>query len=363
VEILQRFEDPRLVRGLRDRIHHAAPADRPLTLMEVCGTHTQAVGRWGLRELLPPGVRLVSGPGCPVCVTPGDYIDNACRLALEHGAVLATFGDLIRVPGRRTSLEEAQSAGAEVRTLYSPREALDLARAESREVVFLAIGFETTIAALAGAMHAAAAAGLPNLSFYCSLRTVPPALAALLADPEVSIDGFLLPGHVSVVIGTEPYGLLAEAGVPGAVAGFEPVEILQGVAALLEDVAAGTPRIRNLYGRVVRPEGNPQARALIEKLLEPTDAVWRGIGEIPASGLALRPAYRRLDAAARFGLAPASPTMPAGCACGQVLRGVILPPQCPLFGDRCTPVRPVGPCMVSSEGSCAAHHRYAGAAG
>ncbi len=354
------FAEPDLVRGLAKRIASLSSRTGPRTLMEVCGTHTQAIGRWGLRSLLPESVRLVSGPGCPVCVTPGGYIDQACGLAAENGVTLATFGDLVRVPGNEHSLEEVRSAGADVRIVYSPADAIALAKELApREVVFLAVGFETTIAGIAAAIKSAHLADLENLSFFCSLRLVPPALQALLADPEVAIDGFLLPGHVSVITGLAAYSCLEEAGVPGAVAGFEPVDILQGVAMLLEMLAADAPAVRNLYGRAVRPDGNPMARTLIGELFEPAEAVWRGIGSLPDSGLRLQPTYAHLDAARRHGLSPLEDRMPAGCACGRVLRGAILPRACPLFGKACTPDHPVGPCMVSGEGSCAAHYRYA----
>jgi len=362
MKILEPFEDPALVRGLTERIARLA-ARRDLTvLMEVCGTHTQAIGRWGLRGLMPENVRLVSGPGCPVCVTPAEYIDHACRLALEAGAILTTFGDLVRVPGLKTSLEAARGAGAEVRTVYSPREALTVAEATDREVVFLAVGFETTIAGHAATIRAARERGVRNLSFYTSLRLIPPALAALIADPEVRLDGFLLPGHVSVIIGEEPYReVLLPQGPPGAIIGFEPVHILHGVAALLEALDRGGAVVRNLYRQVVRPEGNPAARRLFEEVFEPEDAVWRGIGVIPRSGYRLKARYARLDAARRFGLPPLSARTDPRCRCGEVLKGVRMPSECPLFGGACTPEHPVGPCMVSAEGSCSAHYRYADA--
>jgi hydrogenase expression/formation protein HypD len=360
VSIDQAFDDPALVGRLREAIAGELDPVRTYTLMEVCGTHTHAIGRWGLRSLLPENLRLVSGPGCPVCVTPGSYIDNAAHLATGHGCTVATFGDLVRVPGATTSLEDATGRGGAVEVVYSPLDALKLARLTDREVVFLAIGFETTIAGTAAAIRSAAAEGLENLSFYTSFRRVPPALAALVTDPAQELDGFLLPGHASAILGTKPYGLLVEHGVPGVVTGFEPVDILAGILALVRDVNAGTPAIRNAYPRAVREEGNRQALALIDQMLEPEDAAWRGIGSIPASGYRLRDAHAHLDAARRFDLAEGEETMPKGCACAEVLQGRRRPPDCPLFGEACTPVHPVGPCMVSSEGSCAAWHRYRG---
>ena len=356
---LEGFQDESIVKGLTGRIARITRAECRYTFMEVCGTHTQAIGRWGLRDLLPENIRLVSGPGCPVCVTPGEYIDNACALARRHGVIIATFGDLVRVPGLETSLEEARADGADVRTLYSPFDVLALAGSADREVVFLAIGFETTIAGIAATIRAAAQKGVRNLFFYLSLRLVPPALAALLADPEVALDGFLLPGHVSVIIGPEGYhDVLTRYGVPGAIVGFEPVDILRGVEALVNATNERRPVIENLYPRAVKDGGNPAALAMFAELFDPADAVWRGIGTIPASGYALKEPYAHLDASRHFDLAPLTDRTNPGCACGDVLRGVILPCDCALFGKTCTPSHPVGPCMVSAEGSCAAFHKY-----
>jgi len=358
MRILDRFEDGALVAALAARIGVLARERGAYAFMEVCGTHTHAIGRWGIRRIVPDNVRLVSGPGCPVCVTPGEYIDNACRLALERGVVLATFGDLMRVPGEETTLEEARSRGAQVRTVYSPFDAISLAREAGRDVVFLAVGFETTIAAIAATVRAAHEERIPNLSFYLSLRLIPPVLEALLADPQVRLDGFLLPGHVSVIIGTGPYCVLRRHGKPGAIVGFEPVDILHGVETLLADVNAGVAEVRNLYPQVVRDEGNTHARRLFVELFDRTDAVWRGLGAVPGSGYELRDQYASLDAARRYSLGPMSARVSAGCVCGDVLKGVKLPPECPFFGKGCTPAHPVGPCMVASEGSCSAHYKY-----
>ncbi len=359
MEMLQPFEDGALAKGLADHIARVVRKDTTYTFMEVCGTHTQAIGRWGLRALLPGNVRLVSGPGCPVCVTPGEYIDNACALALEHGAVIATFGDLVRVPGLRTSLEEAAGAGADVRTLYSAFDAIELAGTVDGEVVFLAVGFETTIAGIAATIKTAHEKGLANLSFYLSLRLIPPALEALLADEEVALDGFLLPGHVSVIIGPEAYAAVIEKHrTRGAIVGFEPVDILRGLDALVEAKNEDRVKVLNLYPRAVKAGGNPTALKLFAELFETRDAIWRGIGTIPDSGYALKGEYERLDTATRFQLAPLSGKTNPGCVCGNVLRGVISPQECALFGKACTPTHPVGPCMVSAEGTCAAHYNY-----
>jgi len=358
VDLQKPYRDKALVQDLCQRIRDLAAKRPTYTFMEVCGTHTQAIGRWGLRRLLPANVRLVSGPGCPVCVTPGTYIDQACALALDQGAILATFGDLIRVPGERTSLERAMAEGADVRTLYSVHDVLELARATTRPVVFLAVGFETTAAGIAATVAAARAQGIANLSFYLAVKRVPPALVALIQDPEVAVDGFILPGHVSAILGKAPYAVLTEHGRPGAIAGFEPVDVLRAVEALLHAVNEGSAEVTNLYGRAVRDQGNAKACAQMDAVFSPAEAVWRGIGSIPASGSELRPAYADLDATRRFGLPALTPTLASGCVCGDVLRGKITPPDCPLFGKACTPAAPVGPCMVSSEGSCSAWYQY-----
>jgi len=359
MRLLEPFEDRKIVQTLTARIAELAARVGHATFMEVCGSHTQAIGRWGIRGLLPESIRLVSGPGCPVCVTPGDYIDNACRLALDHGVTIATFGDMIRVPGIETSLEEARSLGAQIQPVYSPMDALALARRSDGDVVFLAVGFETTIATLAATIRATDAQGVDNLTFYTSMRLVPPALSALLADPGQRLDGFLLPGHVSVIIGTRPYALLAEHKRSGAVIGFEPVDILAGIETLLRDMAEGRPALHNLYPQVVREDGNPAAQRLIAELFDTVDAVWRGLGEIPMSGYRLKPeSFAHMDAECRYDLPPLTARIRSGCACGDVLRGVCIPPECPLFGKSCTPTSPVGPCMVSGEGSCAAWYKY-----
>ncbi len=356
--LLKPFQDKHLVQGLRDRIRALADQRAQYVFMEVCGTHTHAIGRWGLRDLLPDNVRLISGPGCPVCVTPGGYIDNACALACERGIVLATFGDMIRVPGDATSLEEARGKGADIRLVYSAHDVLALARETRAEVVFLAIGFETTAAGNASTIQAAAREGLGNLSFYAAMKAIPPALSALAQDSEIQVDGFLLPGHVSVILGEEPYHLLVPFGKPGAITGFEPVDILRAIEALMRAVNEDRPCIENLYPRAVRPEGNPRARQRMAEVLTPADALWRGIGWIPGSGFELADTYAGLDAARRFGLTTTDAALPPGCACGDVLKGKIAPLACPLFGTGCTPAHPVGPCMVSSEGSCSAWIKY-----
>jgi hydrogenase expression/formation protein HypD len=353
------LRDPQLARGLGAEISRLA-GGRQLTFMEVCGTHTVSIARSGLKSLLPPGLRLVSGPGCPVCVTPPGEIERAIAAARRDGITLCTFGDMLRVPGTDGSLESARSAGADVRVLFSPRDALELAaQNRDREVVFVGVGFETTVPTFAAALLEARERSVGNFSLLCSFRLVPPALRAVLeAGPNV--DGFILPGHVSVVIGPEPYAFLAEAGRGAVITGFEPLDVLLGVKMLAEQLCRGEPRVELAYRRAVRSEGNLRAREILERVFESADADWRGLGRLPASGLELREDFSDFDAAGRLGLTVPPAAEPKGCRCAEVLLGKIAPRECALFGAGCTPENPVGPCMVSSEGSCAAEYRYGG---
>jgi hydrogenase expression/formation protein HypD len=337
----------------------AGRVGRPVRIMEVCGTHTMSAFRSGLRSVLPPGLQLLSGPGCPVCVTPGEYVDHALALADRPDTVITTFGDLLRVPGSRSSLEVARARGASVRIVYSALDALALARQEGREVVFLGVGFETTAPGSAWAIREAAR-GVPNFSVLGAHKTMPEAMAALLRSGELRIDGFLCPGHVSVIIGSRPYEFIPrEFGRPCVVTGFEPADMLEGITRLLRQVAEGRAEVEIQYTRSVSPEGNPRAQALLGEVFEPCDAEWRGLGRIPGSGLRIRDRFGAQDAARRFpGIQAAKASEPRGCRCGDVLRGAATPAECPLFRTACTPATPVGACMVSSEGTCAAYYRY-----
>ena len=353
------FRDPVLARELIERIHELA-GDRQINLMEVCGTHTMSIGRYGFRSVMPAGVKLLSGPGCPVCVTANHDIDHAIALARMDDAIITTFGDMMRVPGSSTSLAQMKAAGRDIRIVYSPLDALDIAAANpERQVIFMGVGFETTTPTIAACSLEAEARDLPNFSVYCAHKTTPAALRAIANDPETRIDGFILPGHVSTITGLAPYTFLVdEFQTPGVVTGFEPVDILEGVAELVRLVVSGKPAIENAYQRGVSTDGNAVARALVAQAFEPCDAEWRGLGTIPASGLRIRDAFARFDASRRFSVQIEPTVEPRGCRCGDVLRGAITPGNCPLFGRACTPEHPVGPCMVSSEGSCAAYFRY-----
>jgi hydrogenase expression/formation protein HypD len=360
-ELFRAFDDPKLASSLAGRLARLE-IPRPLTLMHVCGTHEHAIARAGIRSLLPPGVRLIAGPGCPVCVCPAVDIDLAIQAALRDDMTVTTFGDMFRVPSGETSLEQLRAQERDVRVVYSPLDAVRIAREEpGAQVVFVAVGFETT----AGPIAAALLGDVPdNFTVIPSLRLIPPALAFLLEGAGTQVDGFVLPGHVSTVLGRAGYDVLErDGGVPAVIAGFEAVDILQAVFELIEEALSGPPHaVRNLYRRVVSENGNVRARETIARAFEPVDSIWRGIGVIPRSGLALRPALRKLDAVLRFGLerrdgiADARP----GCICHEVILGLSEPEACPLFGGACTPRRPYGPCMVSSEGTCRARYQYRG---
>ena len=355
---LSAYRDPELARRLIDAID--ATTTGPVKIMEVCGTHTVAIAKNGLRAVMPERVTLLSGPGCPVCVTANHDIDHAIALAQRPGTIVTTFGDMMKVPGSYSSLSQEKAEGRDIRIVYSPLDALALAAREpEREVVFIAVGFETTAPLIAAAILRARDAGLENFSVFCAHKTVPAALEALVNDPDVQIDAFILPGHVSTIIGLEPYRFLAENyRVPGVITGFEPVDVLQGVLMLLRQIEEGRAEIEIAYHRGVMPEGNRTAQTLVERVFEPVDADWRGIGVIPGTGLALREEYSAWDAAKKLPVTLPEPKEIKGCQCGEVLRGVTLPYQCKLFAKGCTPEHPIGPCMVSSEGSCAAYYRF-----
>jgi hydrogenase expression/formation protein HypD len=362
---MKELRNPKAVRKLLGDIEEKARLlPRPPRLMEVCGTHTMSLFKHGLTPLLAEaGVEMVSGPGCPVCITPDGLHEAAIGLVSEReGLTLAAFGDMTRVPTRKGSLQTAVPArDSRLRIVYSPEEALEEARRDpGRQVVFYGAGFETTIPGIAFTAKRAAAEGLRNFSVLPALWLVPPALKAVLEAGEIAISGFIYPGHVSAIIGAGPYEFIArDYGLPGAIAGFEPGDILLAVRSVLDQAVEGKPVVANEYSRAIRREGNPAARAVMEGVFEPFDAAWRGLGTIPASGLRFREAYADLDALRRYALDAAGTgrDLP-GCRCGDVLRGLIPPEECRLFGKRCVPESPFGPCMVSYEGSCLIHFKY-----
>jgi len=333
-------------------------------IMEVCGTHTMSIHRHGLGPMLEAaGVEMISGPGCPVCITPDAFHEAAIDLLIGRSdLVLATFGDMTRVPTSKGSIQKTPPArGSAARIIYSPDESLALVRSNpGKEVVFFGVGFETTIPSIALTVRTAAAEKLRNFSVLSAMWTIPPPLRAIVSSRDVRVSGFLYPGHVSVIIGETPYRFIArDFGYPGAIAGFEPVDILLGVRSILKQIDAGQPEVANEYTRAVRPGGNIIAQKIMAEVLEPADACWRGLGVIPASGLKLKEEFARHDAERKFGLRIDSRESDRlGCRCGDVLRGVISPPDCPLFGAACTPEAPRGPCMVSFEGACLVHFKY-----
>ena len=336
----------------------AMEIDRPLRFMEVCGTHTVTIFRSGLRQILPPNISLVSGPGCPVCVTPDSYLDLAIAYAKEKDTVITTFGDMLKVPGSVSNLAEAKADGADIRVLYSPLDALTIARDNpDKRVIFLAVGFETT--APTAAATVLAAKGLDNFFMLSAQKLVPPAIDMLLQDDTVQVDGFILPGHVAVITGTEVFFFMTRRyGKGGVVAGFEPLSILRAVCRLLMQIKRGEPRIENEYKSVVTTHGNLAAKEMTMKIYEPHDAVWRGIGSISNSGLIMRREYAKYDIEQVMPLNIPLANKKTACRCGEVLKGTITPPNCPLFAKKCLPTNPVGPCMASVEGVCAAWHKY-----
>lgn len=332
---------------------------RTVRIMEVCGSHTMAIARFGIRSLLPDCVDLVSGPGCPVCVTPPGFIDAALELA-QRGATIATFGDMIHVPGSDATLAQARADGASIEVCYSPSHAIELAQANpDTEIVFLAIGFETTIAPVVSIVKDACSKYISNVSLLTAFKLVPPALNALLEDPDLAIDAFLCPAHVSAIIGANAYIPVVEKYAKTCiVAGFEPLDIMMGIERIMELAIANTPACENQYSRVVTNEGNVTARKLMYDYLELCDPYWRGVGVIPRSGLKLKNEYAPYDAEQKFGITIGTGREHKGCLCGNVIKGSHKPDQCGFFGTECTPDAPVGPCMVSAEGTCAAYYKY-----
>lgn len=361
MKFIDEYRDAQAARRLAAAL--ARVTTRPWTIMEVCGGQTHAIVKFGVDELLPAGITLVHGPGCPVCVTPVELIDKAVEIAGIPGVAFCSFGDMLRVPGTNGDLLAAKARGGDVRVVYSPLDALALARTHpDRQVVFFAVGFETTAPANAAAVHQARREGLTNFSLLVAHVLVPPAMEAILAAPSNRVQGFLAAGHVCTVMGYEEYApLAARYHVPIVVTGFEPVDILQGVYMCVRQLEAGRAEVENQYARSVRPAGNEPARRLIAEVFQVVPRRWRGIGEIPGSGWGLRPAYAAFDAEERFGLAGYTVEESSECRSGEVLRGVLRPNECAAFGVRCTPERPLGAPMVSSEGACAAYYRYRGA--
>ena len=358
MKYIDEFRDPELARNLLAEI--STRSVKHISLMEFCGGHTHAILRSGLRQLLPPTIEMLSGPGCPVCVTAAADLDRAIALARVPGVILATFGDMIRVPGSQGSLSSAKAVGADVRIVYSTLDALRIARENpGSPVIFLGVGFETTAPTVAASVLQAEAEGIENYHILSLHKLTPPATRAILDGGETSLSGIIGPGHVTTVIGADAWRFLPEDyGTPCAVAGFEPLDILSGVAKLVEMIEEGRPAVANTYRRSARPNGNTAALETMNRVFEVDAAEWRGLGMVPASGLHIRDDLSHRDAARVYPMEVESVVKPKGCRCGDVLRGVLNPVDCPLFSSRCTPENPLGPCMVSAEGACAAYYRY-----
>jgi hydrogenase expression/formation protein HypD len=333
---------------------------RPVNVMEVCGTHTVAIFKHGIRNIIPKEINLLSGPGCPVCVTPLKDVDTAIALSQLDGVILSTFGDMMKVPGSKQSLYHAQAEGAQIRVVYSPMDALKLASEDNgKTIVFFATGFETTSPSIAGTLSEAERLGIKRFSLYSAHKLIPPALQALVSSPDVKVDGFLLPGHVSTIIGSKPYRFIAsDYRIPSVITGFGATDILQGIMMILNQIAANESEVEIQCKSVVREEGNQKAMSLLHEYFDPCDSHWRGLGVIPQSGLQLKETLKHRDARTLFDIDIPDAQEPKSCLCGQVLRGVKKPTDCMLFGKTCTPEHPVGACMVSTEGSCAAYYRY-----
>ena len=355
------FRDRGLVQNMAANIRTMAERlTSPVNFMEVCGTHTMSIYQYGIRTLLPENVRLVSGPGCPVCVTPIGYVDKALACTADPNIIVATFGDMLRVPGSSSSLMEKRAGGADIRIVYSPLDAVSLAKNNpERRVVFLGVGFETTAPTIAASILEAARLELKNYCVLAAHKTMPVPMEVLSADPELTLSGYLCPAHVSTVIGANAYKPLAEKyHIPCVVTGFEPADVMQGIEMLLAQTLHNESRVEIQYSRAVSWGGNPKAQAILHQLFEPCDAVWRGLGVLPGSGLAIRAEYAYFDAERILALDVPDAVENPACLCGDVLKGKLTPFNCPLFSTLCTPETPVGACMVSSEGTCAAAYKY-----
>ncbi len=361
MKYIEEFRDSSQVKRILDAIE-ALGFTEDVNLMEICGTHTHSISKYGIRGVMPSGVRLLSGPGCPVCVTTEEEIDAIVKFARENrDVVIATFGDMIKVPGSVGSLEGVRAEGADVRVVYSPLDALKIAMKETgKEVVFCAVGFETTAPAVGATVFKAIELGVDNFSILSLHRLTPPAMRALMESSDVRIDGFICPGHVTTITGSAAYRFLAEQyRTPCVVAGFEPLDALLGIYMLLKQIKEGRADIEVEYSRVVTADGNPKAKRILERLFKVVDADWRGFGLVPMSGLKLKEEFSLYDAEKRFYIRRVEPEDGSPeCRCGDVLRGLITPEECPLFNTICTPESPRGPCMVSTEGTCAAYYRY-----
>lgn len=355
---IEEYRDSAMVRGMLQKLRKTARKE--IVVMEVCGTHTMSIFKSGLKDVMPENIKLISGPGCPVCVTSQGYIDTAIELSQREDTIITTFGDMLKIPGNKSSLQKERAGGGDIRIVYSPLDSLRVAvENPHREVVFLAVGFETTAPVIALTVEKAREEGIENFSILHSLKTMPGAMEQLVLDEELKIDGFLCPGHVSTVIGVKPYRFLSEEYyVPAVVAGFEPADVVAGIQELAEMVSTQESDTKNLYGRLVKEEGNSEALKIMEKVFEICSSNWRGLGEIAGTGLSLRSEYSSFDVLNKLNLNMKEEKKIPGCICGEILKGKKKPLECKLFSKACTPENPIGACMVSEEGTCAAYFKY-----
>jgi hydrogenase expression/formation protein HypD len=358
IKHIEEYRDPDISKKIVTSIKNISYKN--IRLMEVCGTHTMSIFRSGIRTLLPDTISLLSGPGCPVCVTTQKEIDAFIELAKIDDVILTTFGDLLKVPGTRSSLQKERAEGRKIRIVYSTFDAIDIAiNNPDKKIIFLGIGFETTAPTIAASILTAKDKNINNYFVFSAHKLVPPALTSLVSNNALNIDGFILPGHVSVIIGTKAYLKFFERyKIPCVVTGFEPVDILQAILSLVRQIEDGNPELENLYKRAVEFNGNEKAKKILYDVFETNDASWRGIGVIPESGLKIREEFSSFDAEKMFEFDLPEAIEPKGCSCGEILQGIKIPPECALYKKACTPVNPVGPCMVSTEGTCAAYYRY-----
>ena len=356
MKYLDEFRDSKISKKISRAIFEKAKGLDPINLMEVCGTHTMSICKFGIREMLPEHINLISGPGCPVCVSPKSYIDKAIAFSRLSDVILATFGDMLKVPGSNSSLAEERANGSNVKVVYSCLDAVDIAEKNSdKKVIFLGIGFETTSPTVAASIAYANKKKLNNFFVYSGHKIIPPAMKILVADNDINIDGFLCPAHVSTIIGTLPYKAI---NIPCVIAGFEPLDILQSILMLIEQIASNTVKVENQYKRIVKDQGNKKALDLLKDVFTIEDSEWRGMGILPKSGMNLSKKYSMFDAEKSFKLPEVKTASDRGCMCGSILKGIKTPFDCRLFAKKCTPEKPQGACMVSSEGTCAAYYKY-----
>ncbi len=362
MKYITEYRNKNLSRKIADKINNALKGYKgKISLMEVCGTHTHSIFRSGIMSLLSDKIEHLSGPGCPVCVTPNKYIDTAIAYSRLPEVIITTFGDMIKVPGSSSSLEKEKAGGGKVKIVYSPLESLEIARSNpEKKIIFLGVGFETTAPLVASTILTANEKKIKNFFVLSGHKLIPPAMMALLESGEIKIDGFICPGHVSTIIGETPYyPIVKKFGIPSVIVGFEPIDILEGIEMLVRQIAENEkPKVENQYKRVVRSEGNEKALSLIDKVFEVKDSVWRGLGLLPKSGLYIKKAYSEFDAQKKINVEIEKTKTHAKCICGKVLCGTKKPYECELYGKSCTPENPIGPCMVSSEGTCAAYYKF-----